>query len=132
MGNEGVNVSSSGYPLGHCLEHVIGLSHPRDKELGYLSCNALLLLVEGSSCWLYRPTTSALSPTQTPTLQQPENSPEQRAAVLAVESCWRELKPKPEFQGRAGGAPQWIPQKVPGLLILSSDSENCLHRRKQD
>lgn len=56
-GNDGINeLSSSGYPLGHCLEHVIGLSHPRDKELGYLSCHALLLLVEGSSCWLYLPT----------------------------------------------------------------------------
>ena len=48
-GNDGINeLSSSGDPLGHCLEHVIGLSHPRDKELGYLSCHALLLLVEGS------------------------------------------------------------------------------------
>lgn len=56
-GNDGINeLSSSGYPLGHCLEHVIGLSHPRDKELGYLSCHALLLLVKGSSCWLYLPT----------------------------------------------------------------------------
>ena len=50
MGNEGINeLSSNEYPLGHCLEHVIGLSRPRDKELGYLACKALLLLVEGSS-----------------------------------------------------------------------------------
>ena len=49
-GKECLNeLGSNGYPPGHCIEHVTGLSHLRGKELGYLSSNAHLLLVE-SSC----------------------------------------------------------------------------------
>lgn len=42
-------LGSSGYRPGHCIEHVTGLSHLRGKELGYLSSNSHLLLVESSS-----------------------------------------------------------------------------------